>query len=123
MVSRRPLVLQIRPRPRNMFGLRKSERAAFEAHIESLNEQIHWLRSCLPWVVPMGATASARASVPGVAPPPLAPSLVDDGMPLGLSMTEEEEDVMDAVRRGDLDMEEAKAILKTLGLNDEIELA
>lgn len=106
-----------------MFGLRKSERAAYEAHIESLNEQIHWLRSCLPWVVPMGVTAGARASAPGATPPPLAPSTIDDGLPIGLGVSDEEEDVLDAVRRGDLDMEEAKAVLRTLGLSDEIQLA
>lgn len=105
-----------------MFGLRKSERAAFEAHIESLNEQIHWLRSCLPWVVPMGGT-TRPVSAPGAAPPPLAVFEPTTELPLPLHVSEEEEDVMEAVRNGDLDMEEAKAILKTLGLNDEIELA
>ena len=106
-----------------MFGLRKSERAVYEAHIASLDEQIHWLRSCLPWVVPMGATAS-RGSTPGAAPPPLALLDSNDDLPLPRHVSEEEEDVMEAVSRGDLDLTEAKAILQTLGFNnDEIELA
>lgn len=102
-----------------MFGLRKTERAAFESHIASLEEQIHWLRSCLPWVVPTGAPAGAVSSrMVSSAPPPL----VNAEQAPSLHMSEEEEDVMDAVRRGDLDTEEARAILRTLGLNDEIEL-
>lgn len=104
-----------------MFGLRKSERAAYEGHIQDLQEQIHWLRSCLPWVVPMGGP-TRPGSAPGAAPPPLALLDPTDDPPR-LHMSEEEEDVHDALRRGDLDTEEAKAILRTLGLNDEIELA
>lgn len=103
-----------------MFGLRKSERAVYEAHIATLQEQVHWLRSCLPWVVPTAGTTVASTRL-GATPPPLAAFEPEDGLPLHIS--EDEEDIREAVRNGDLDTEEAKAILRTLGLNDEIEFA
>lgn len=107
-----------------MFGLRKLERQAYEAHIASLQEQVHWLRSCIPWVVPVGSTAPAAPRL-GVSPP-LAPPVQDDqddllSGPRGplAPMTDEEEDVLDAFHRGELDKEEAKAILTTLGIEPE----
>ena len=104
-----------------MFRLRKSERLAHEAHIASLNEQIHWLRSCLPWVVPMGGPAGVGSRLGADVPPPLVQLDTDEDLPL--HMSDEEEDVRDALQRGDLDLEEAKAILKTLGMSDEIDFA
>lgn len=102
-----------------MFGISKRERAAFEAHIESLNEQIHWLRSCIPWVVQPGPVTASRALG---SEPALMPSAETAEQPLEpLYMSEEEEEVQAALERGDIDVEEAKAILTTLGLNPEID--
>lgn len=108
-----------------MFGLRKSERQAYEAHIASLTEQVHWLRSCLPWVVPIGGTAPAVPQLGSGTLPPLAAPVNDPddilSGPRGplAPMTDEEEDVLDAFHRGELDKEEATAILKTLGIEPE----
>ena len=99
-----------------MFGISKRERAAFEAHIEALNEQIHWLRSCIPWVVQPGPVPATRALGSEPALVPLAETPLEP-----LHMSEEEEEVQDALARGDIDVEEAKAILTTLGLNPEID--
>lgn len=106
-----------------MFGISKRERAAFESHIESLNEQIHWLRSCLPWVVPMGPTAPGSATrTLGSEPAPVWPAETEGDLAVSpLYMSDEEEEVQAALERGDIDTEEAKAILKTLGLNPEID--
>lgn len=106
-----------------MFGISKRERAAFEAHIASQNEQIHWLRSCLPWVVPMGPTAPGSAPrTLGSEPAPVWPAETEGDLAVSpLYMSDEEEEVQSALERGDIDTEEAKAILKTLGLNPEID--
>jgi len=105
-----------------MFGISKRERAAFESHIESLNEQIHWLRSCLPWVVPTGPTVAGDRSALGSEPAPMWPAETEGDLAISpLHMSEEEEEVQEALARGDIDTEEAKAILKTLGLNPEID--
>lgn len=102
-----------------MFGLSKRERAAFEAHIEALNEQIHWLRSCIPWVVQPGPVPATRAL--GSEPAPVWPAEPAEQPLEPLHMSEEEEEVQAALERGDIDVEEAKAILATLGLNPEID--
>ena len=96
-----------------MFG-RKS---ANDILIESLREEIHWLRSCIPWAV-HGGPAGASA------PTPLELTLAGDLPPMTpMSMSEEEEDVQHMLDNGDIDAEEAKAILATLGFqNTEIEL-
>lgn len=107
-----------------MFRLRKSERAAFEAHIADLKEEIHWLRSCIPWAVPVGTTRPVGAATP---PPlvvePLQVDEQDDFAPRGplAPLSEEEEDVVEAVKRGDLTEEEGRQVLKLLGSVEEIE--
>lgn len=102
-----------------MFGISKRERAAFEAHIEALNEQIHWLRSCIPWVVQPGPVTATRSL--SAEPGPVWPAESAEQPLSPLYMSEEEEEVQAALERGDIDVEEAKAILATLGFNPEIE--
>lgn len=99
--------------------LSKRERAAFESHIETLREEVHWLRSCLPWVVPTGAPVS-------LLPPQNEPAWGNLGGAAptieALSVSEEEEDIQAMLERGEIDTEEAQALLKTLGYaNTEIE--
>lgn len=106
-----------------MFGLRKSERQAYEGHIETLREEIHWLRSCIPWAVAQGsATPAARVLGSGTLPP-IVQDEQDDQLPLVADplrpMSDEEEDVYDAYQRGELDKEEAKAMLAVLGIEPE----
>jgi len=102
-----------------MFGLSKRERVAFELVIESQREEIHWLRSCIPWAVPAGAVAPSPRR--DISKTPLVP-LGEE--PDRLYMTEEEEDLDFYVRNGDLDLAAAQELLVAAGArNPEIEMA
>ena len=106
-----------------MFGLSKRERAAYELVIESQREEIHWLRSCIPWAVPTGGTVAPSPRLElSKAPLPLVPL---GSEPDRLYMTEEEEDLDFYVRNGDLDLTEAQELLAAAGARnpEEIEMA
>ena len=88
------------------MGLSDRERAAYEAHIESLKEQVAWLRSQLE---------SSERAEPAPAPP------MESG---ALWVREEEEDLQDMVAEGLIDEAEAARILEATGaLSTEIEFA
>lgn len=88
-----------------MSRLSDQERAAFEAHIESLKEQIAWLR---------GQLAPAQASLQ-------VPMLPMESRPW---TTEEEEEVQELVDAGLIDSAEATRMLEGVGaLNATIDFA
>lgn len=100
-----------------MFGLAKSEREALNLVIEHQREEIHWLRSCIPW------------AVPAVAAPPIVRAAGAEKLPEVLDgterlfMTEEEEDLQYLLDSGEINLQEMKKLLEAAGArSSEIEV-
>lgn len=85
----------------------ESERAAYEGHIASLNDQITWLRATVESLTGLGQRAAA--------PPQQAPSMK-------LYTSEEEEDIQEMLAAGLIDAEDATRALEAVGaLSTDIE--
>lgn len=84
-----------------------SERAAYEGHISSLNDQIAWLRATVESLTGLGQRAAA--------PPPDLPTM-------RLYESEEEEDIREMLDAGLIDAEDAQRALEAAGaLSTDIE--
>lgn len=93
-----------------MFGLAKRERNALELVIEHQREEIHWLRSCIPWAVPTGAPAPLVRATTEKEPLPEILAGTDR-----LHMTEEEEDLQFLLDAGEINLQEMKELLEAAG--------
>lgn len=93
-----------------MFGLAKRERDALSLVIEHQREEIHWLRSCIPWAVPAGAAAPlVRAKTANE----ILPEVLEDAD--RLHMSEEEEDLQFLLDSGEISLQEMKELLEAAG--------
>lgn len=95
-----------------MFGLAKREREALNSLIETQREEIHWLRSCIPWAVPAGVPAPLGARIVDDYAGDLKKLAEDDGR---LYMTEEEEDLQFLLDSGEINLQEMKELLEAAG--------
>ena len=87
-----------------------SERAAYEAHIKSLTDQITWLRTTVESLTGLGVVRGQSS-----------PALPMETKPW---MSEEEEDIQEMLAAGLIDHSEAQQALEAVGaLSTEIDFA